>query len=145
MHNLEVLLVWPVRRWNMAIPPRPSNCCGRWWQNIRIMANCWHSTVRHWSIPGGCLTVSRSSRKPIAGSRRCRRPQCLGDACFEAGLPERAEAAYQALVDLFPDDADALVSLGLVHFHQERVELAALCYRRRWPANRTRSSPGIPR
>lgn len=54
----------------------------------------------------------------------------LGDACFEAGFPERAQAAYQAILDRDAEDADALVSLGLVYFHQERVDLAEQCYRK---------------
>lgn len=53
----------------------------------------------------------------------------LGDAYFEVGQAEQALQTYQAIVDRQPQ-ADAWVSMGLVHFNQERVEQAIDCYRR---------------
>lgn len=53
----------------------------------------------------------------------------LGDACFEAHAAARALEVYSAIVNLGGDGVvDAWVSIGLVHFNQERVDEAVKCY-----------------
>lgn len=54
----------------------------------------------------------------------------LGDACFEAHAPDRALEIYREIVKLGGDGVvDAWVSIGLVHFNQERVDDAVNSYR----------------
>ena len=54
----------------------------------------------------------------------------LGDAYFDADLPEQAIVAYEKSLALAPDDADVLTDLGVMYRAGKNFDKALACFRK---------------